>query len=65
MLSNINDNIYNEEELKVLNWVKSLASSQGFYGRLYEELINNKELIENLASNQFNDILDLIFYLEC
>lgn len=47
-----------------------LMNSQGFYGRLYRA-INGlsetaySELFEELKQQQFNDTLDVVFYLEC
>ena len=51
----------------LFNTVKSLSSSQGYYGRLLNSLINMNEderleLINNLPS--FNDALDVIMWLE-
>lgn len=52
----------NKEE--ILNSIKSLASGQGFYGRLYEQLYDNEEALEFLEKQNFKDIIDLILYLE-
>lgn len=53
--------------------IKSLASSQGFYGRLLasietmEEMFpqNYKKLAEELESQNFQNAVDLIMYIEC
>lgn len=52
----------NKEE--ILNSVKSLAKSQGFYGRLYEQLYDNDEALEFLEKQNFKDIVDMILFLE-
>ena len=55
---------YSKEELQILSWVKDLSMSQGFYGRLLGELKYNRELLKELASQNFNDMLDMVMYLE-
>ena len=52
----------NKEE--ILSCVKSLANSQGFYGRLYPELSENEELLEHLEAQKFNHVVELILFLE-
>lgn len=50
-----------------VNTIKTLAISQGFYGRILERLseLENEEL-ERLKADlpQFKDSLDVIFYFE-
>ena len=56
----------------ILNTIKELRYSQGFYGRLYaalmEDIKYNKENISNFLNNselpKFKDTLDVIMYLE-
>lgn len=56
----------------ILNAIRELASSQGFYGRLYRDLIELQQndleqynsIKEELESQNFHDTLDLIMYLE-
>ena len=56
----------------ILNAIRGLASSQGFYGRLLRDLTELKEndlesynsIKEELERQNFNDTLDLIIYLE-
>ena len=58
---------------EIMNEIKSLAMSQGFYGRLYRALINIKnsdpeqwETVKTeLESQEFANTLDMIFYFEC
>ena len=53
--------------------IKSLASSQGSYGRLLasietmEEMFpqDYAELVEELESQNFQNAVDLIMYIEC
>ena len=56
----------------ILNAIRELASSQGFYGRLYRDLTELQQndleqynsIKEELESQNFHDTLDLIIYLE-
>lgn len=56
----------------ILNEIRELANSQGFYGRLYRDLIELQQndlerynsIKEELESQNFHDTLDLIMYLE-
>ena len=56
----------NREE--ILETIKSLASSQGFYTRLYNALSDHsedsEEYLNELESMHFRDAVDLILYLE-
>lgn len=57
---------------QILEIILELSYSQGFYGRLYENLMNIKDtdevawgyLVETLESQNFKEPLDLILYLE-
>ena len=56
----------------ILNAIRELANSQGFYGRLLRDLTELKQndlesynnIKEELESQNFHDTLDLIMYLE-
>lgn len=56
----------------IVNTIKNLRYSQGFYGRLYASLMEdikyNKENISNFLNNselpKFKDSLDVVMYLE-
>lgn len=58
---------------EILETIKSLASSQGFYGRLYQSLMDLKEncidkyneVMEELERQNFADPVDLVMYIEC
>lgn len=53
--------------------IKSLASSQGFYGRLLASMETMEEmspqdyaeLVEELESQNFQNAVDMILYFEC
>lgn len=52
-------------EEKAIEIIKTLANSQGFYGRLYREIMHNGLDINKLVNlNNCNDALDLILELE-
>ena len=55
---------------EIMETIKSLASSQGFYGRLYRSLMEldeekYNEVMTELESQNFKDGIDLIMYIEC
>lgn len=55
---------------EIMETIKSLASSQGFYGRLYRKLMEldeekYNEVMTELESQNFKDGIDLIMYIEC
>lgn len=49
---------------EIMETIKSLAKSQGFYGRLYEFFKENPEVLDFLAKQNFKDRLDMIMFLE-
>ena len=58
------ENGYTKGELKVIEWVHDLAFSQGFYGRLEEQLKDDRALLRSLGNQDFKDILDMVMLLE-
>lgn len=54
-------------------FVKTMSYSQGFYGRLYENLLeleetddeSLEELKNAIEEKHFTDTLDFVFWLEC
>ena len=54
---------------EIMKTIRSLASSQGFYGRLYRSLMKlskeefNKVMTE-LEKQNFKDSLDLVMFIE-
>lgn len=49
---------------EILEAISNLASSQGFYGRLYEHILDDPEYLDYLESMHFKDTVDLVLYLE-
>lgn len=57
---------------QILEIILELSYSQGFYGKLYEDLMSIKDtdeiawssIVETLEAKKFNEPLDLILYLE-
>lgn len=52
----------NQEQ--ILETIKNLAKSQGFYGRYLEYIKENPDELENLEKENFNDVVDLVLYIE-
>lgn len=54
---------------QILDAIRSLAASQGFYGRLYNTLTNGTEESENflatMEEQNFGDVVDMVMWLEC
>jgi len=53
---------------KILDTIKNLAGSQGFYTRLYEAISDGseeaEEYLQYLEDKNFKDPVDLILYFE-
>lgn len=49
---------------QILNTIKSLARSQGFYGRLLENINEDETILDELVEQNFADSLDLVLFLE-
>ena len=57
---------------QILEIILELSYSQGFYGRLYEELVTLKEectpawnvVVETLEAQNFKEPLDVVLYFE-
>lgn len=53
---------------QIINTIRNLAKSQGFYGRLYEALCSSEEDYEEimfmLERQNFKDDIDLIMFFE-
>lgn len=54
---------------QILAAIRSLAASQGFYGRLYEALTSGteeaEEALDQMVEQNFKDSLDMVMWLEC
>lgn len=57
------------DKKQILSAIRSLAASQGFYGRLYERLTDGSEEAEEaldlMESQNFGDVVDMVMWLEC
>lgn len=54
---------------QILNAIKSLGQSQGFYARLYSDLMYAPETVrdsylQNLEDEQFEDEVDMVMFIE-
>ena len=58
---------------QILAAIRTLAHSQGFYGRLYRDIVDMMEndvdsyaeLAEQLEAQKFGDAVDMVLYFEC
>ena len=58
---------------QILNEIKQLAMSQGFYGRLFSNLMQIKEyeperwgeIVDTLEGQHFADPVDMVLFFEC
>ena len=58
---------------EIMNFINEMSKQQGFYGRLYRQLIDIKEndkdtyseIVEQLEAQNFTDTLDIVMYFEC
>jgi hypothetical protein len=53
---------------EILETIKMLAKSQGFYGRLLNAIETSEEresILAELESKNFKDPVDLVMFLEC
>lgn len=50
---------------QILGTIKSLAMSQGLYGRLLLDIHNNPEILDRLEEQNFQEPLDLVLFIEC
>jgi len=53
------------DKTRILEIIKSLAKSQGLYGRLLIYIEENPKYLDHLEQQNFKDPLDLISYIEC
>ena len=54
---------------QILSAIKTLAMSQGFYGRLYNALTDGSEQAERtlnvMEEQKFANVVDMVMWLEC
>lgn len=49
---------------EIMDAIKGLAWSQGFYSRLYEHLKEDENLLDFIARHNIKDTVDLVMFLE-
>jgi hypothetical protein len=49
---------------QILDVIKSLAKSQGFYGRLLEHINDGPSYLDFLEKQNFVDVVDFVLYME-
>lgn len=53
---------------EILANIRMLANSQGFYGRLYRDIMkadNKEEILEYLENQNFGDVVSMVMFFEC
>lgn len=49
---------------EILENIKMLAKSQGFYGRVLRAIEEDDSILDTLEEQNFNDVVDMVLYLE-
>lgn len=49
---------------EIMEAIKALSHSQGFYSRLYEHLKEDENLLDFIARHNIKDTVDLVMFLE-
>lgn len=49
---------------QILNHIKTLAKTQGFYCGLLNRINKDSSILDELEAQHFNDFVDLIMYIE-
>ena len=49
---------------QILEAIRELAKSQGFYGRLLEGIREHKEILDKLEQQNFKDSVDMVMWIE-
>lgn len=50
---------------EIYETIKSLARSQGFYGKVLEVIDNDKSILDELEKQNFKDSVDMVLFFEC
>ena len=53
---------------EILANIRMLANSQGFYGRLYRDIMeadNKEEILEYLENQNFGEVVSMVMFFEC
>lgn len=58
------ENGYTPKEIEVMGWIYGLSFSQGFWGRLFLDLCDDREAVRYLGEQDFADELDMIMFIE-
>lgn len=49
---------------EILENIKMLARSQGYYGRLLRAIEEDESILDRLEEQNFNDVVDMVLFLE-
>lgn len=49
---------------EILENIRMLAKSQGFYGRILRAIEEDDSILDTLEEQNFSDVIDLVMYLE-
>lgn len=49
---------------EILETIKMLSISQGFYGRLLGAIEEDETILDGLEAQNFNDVVDMVMYIE-
>lgn len=49
---------------EILEAIKDLAKSQGYYGRLLQEINEDETILDTLEEQNFNDVVGMVLCLE-
>ena len=61
--TNKNNAVMNAEQ--ILDFIRTMAMSQGFYGRLLTRIQEDSSILDLLVNQHFGEPMDLVFFLEC
>lgn len=49
---------------EILDFIRSMSMSQGYYGRLLNQIMEDSSILDTLEEERFKDTLSLVLYLE-
>lgn len=49
---------------EILENIKMLARSQGYYGRILRAIEEDETILDTLEEQNFKDVVDMVLYLE-
>ena len=50
---------------QIIEAIKELSYSQGFYGRLLRAIEENPSILDELEAQHFGDVVDMVMFIEC